>query len=474
MERIIIVNRSTKTDGTIKLRFRLMDSGKLELFYSPGDKVPVKDLSKFEPTGELKPKVTVYNKELHATISKHIAAMHKAYEAMKQKGLDMTSAVFEEQIHSILNPIKETRANAGENIHDRFVRFAKSAHRDGVIGDARYKQFMVQMGKIERFLTIKGLSELTAQEFDSEILMQFRQFIMEEYKYVPRFKRIYKGMKKSAIPTEKLSINTLTSQLKIWQTFFNELESQDEIIKSPFKRLGTEKKKSIMHTMYDNPVFLRLDELKKLIEADVPEKYETTRDAFVLQCALGCRIGDFQRMSMKKVAVSPDGIPYVHYIPSKTAGSQETNSEIETPLVRYAFDIVKKTEFNLPILNYPYGVNGYNVKIKELLKICGVDREVKTFNEETRDNEYLPLYEAASTKLARKTHVDIMNKVQVNIYAAGLHRQGSAAVHRYTMMELADRFALMNVAFDQEDYRVNENLEVIFRDSSCHNSKSPH
>ena len=40
-------------------------------------------------------------------------------------------------------------------------------------------------------------------------------------------------------------------------------------------------------------------------------------------------------------------------------------------------------------------------------------------NETLRTNEYLPLYEAASTKLARKTHVDIMNKVQVNIYAAG-------------------------------------------------------
>ena len=317
------------------------------------------------------------------------------------------------------------------------------------------------MGKIERFLTIKGLSELTVQEFDSKMLMQFRQFIMEEYKYVPRFKRIYKGMKKSAIPTEKLSINTLTSQLKIWQTFFNELESQDEIVKSPFKRLGTEKNKSIMHTMYDDPVFLRLDELKKVIEADVPEKYVTARDAFVLQCALGCPIGDFQRMSMKKVAVSPDGIPYVHYIPSKTAWSQETDSEIETPLVRYALEIVKKTKFNLPILNYPYGVNDYNVKIKEIMKLCGLDREVKTFNEETRDNEYMPLYEAASTKLARKTHVDIMNKVQVNIYATGLHRQGSGAVHRYTMMELADTFALMNVALDQEDYRVDVNLDII-------------
>ena len=156
----------------------------------------------------------------------------------------------------------------------------------------------------------------------------------------------------------------------------------------------------------------------------------------------------------------PWGAGLEHYIPSKAAGSQETNSEIENPLVRYAFEIVKKTQLELPILNYPYGVNGYNVKIKELLKICGVDREVKTFNEETRDNEYLPLYEAASTKLARKTHVDIMNKVQVNIYAAGLHRQGSGAVHRYTMMELADRFALMNVAFEQEDFRVDEKLEI--------------
>ena len=87
----------------------------------------------------------------------------------------------------------------------------------------------------------------------------------------------------------------------------------------------------------------------------------------------------------------PWGAGLEHYIPSKAAGSQETNSEIENPLVRYAFEIVKKTQLELPILNYPYGVNGYNVKIKKL----------------------------------------------------------------------KDRFALMNVAFEQEDYWVIENLEVI-------------
>jgi len=88
-------------------------------------------------------------------------------------------------------------------------------------------------------------------------------------------------------------------------------------------------------------------------------------------------------------------------------------------------------------LNYAYGNNGYNKKVKELMKFCGFDRKVKTYNETLRTNAYLPLYEA------------------------GLHRQGSAAVHRYTMMEPADRFALMNVAFGQEDFRVDENLEIL-------------
>ena len=37
---------------------------------------------------------------------------------------------------------------------------------------------------------------------------------------------------------------------------------------------------------------------------------------------------------------------------------------------------------------------------------------------------------------------------------------GSAVTH-YTMLELADRFKLMNLAFDQEDYRVDKNFNII-------------
>ena len=76
------------------------------------------------------------------------------------------------------------------------------------------------------------------------------------------------------------------------------------------------------------------------------------------------------------------------------------------------------------------------------------------------DNLYKPLYEVASSKLARKTHVDMLTKVQVNYYAAGLHREGSEAVFRYTNLELGDRFALLNAAFGTEDYRVDGSLRV--------------
>ena len=83
------------------------------------------------------------------------------------------------------------------------------------------------------------------------------------------------------------------------------------------------------------------------------------------------------------------------------------------------------------------------------------------FDEAAGENKYLPLYEVGSSKLARKTHVDLMNKVQLDLYAAGLHRQGSKAVLRYTMLELKDRFALMCAAFGEEQYMVGEDLEIL-------------
>jgi hypothetical protein len=137
--------------------------------------------------------------------------------------------------------------------------------------------------------------------------------------------------------------------------------------------------------------------------------------------------------------------------------------EIKTPLVRCAYDIVMRTKFNFNQQQSNYTVAVYNRELRKLLKLCGIDRPVAKFNETLGDNEYFPLYQIAGSRLARKTHVDIMNKVQVNAYVAGLHAEGSDAVYRYTNLEIADRFALMNVAFGQKAYHVNPDLTLVKR-----------
>ena len=146
-----------------------------------------------------------------------------------------------------------------------------------------------------------------------------------------------------------------------------------------------------MHVEYDEPFYLRADEFRRILLADVPAELQWAKDMFVLNCALGCRIGDLKKLSKA---------------------------------------------------------------LRRLLAFCGIDRPVCLYDPEVGDNVYRPLYEVASSKLARKTHVDMLNKVQINYYAAGLHREGSKAVFRNTSLELSDRFALLNAAFGEEEYRV--------------------
>ena len=73
--------------------------------------------------------------------------------------------------------------------------------------------------------------------------------------------------------------------MKMLQTFFNELEDREEIEKSPFRRLGKERKRTIMRERYDKPIYLKQSELQAIMDAEVPECLEDTRQAFTLQCA---------------------------------------------------------------------------------------------------------------------------------------------------------------------------------------------
>ena len=459
MELITIKCRTQKESGKIKLRFRLREGRSVELYHKSDIEADISVLDKLTPEGTKKKGVTVISQNLLNAIAEEKEIMSSAYAKMKEEGLDLNSEIFEKTIEGIKLPVVELRRES-PGVVRQFRQYADDAFRDGIIGKKRHDHIIVVCDKLYRFLVIKGMSKFSTAEFTESHLMMFRNFLFDEYQYVPKHPRLYKDMSSRNLPQARLSMNTVTSQMKMLQTFFSEMENLDEIGKSPFRKLGREKKKSVMKTLYDEPYFLRKEELIRILKKEVPPKLQSTKDAFLVHCALGCRVSDFQNMSMESIGVA-NGIPYVHYIPQKTAGQQSDNKEVETPIVRFAFDIIKTTNFDFPILRNLYGTDGYNARIKYLLSVCKINRPVPQYNEETRQNDYIPLHSVGSSKLARKTHVDMLNKVQIDLYASGLHKAGSTAVRRYTAMELKDRFALMNAAFDQSPYKVNKKLEVI-------------
>ena len=462
MERITLYIRTTKTSGKIRLRFRLTDGRDVQLFHKSQIEAELADLKKFNADGKLKPRISVYNEELSEAIDKEITAVREAYIGMKERHEPLLAEAFEAAIDKALNPDKSSSGQRSETLLSRFNKYIDSMREYGTLSEGRVRFCGIVRDGLKRYLKISKKLNCTIDEFTPLDIIAFRDFIINEYKLVEKYPAIYSGLPGRAVPSKKMSANTAVHKLLALKAFYTELEENDEIVKSPFRRLTKKRCSELLHEQTDEPFFLRQDEFLALLNAtDIPEKLRETRDAFLLLCALGCRIGDFQRMTMDNVAVSEEGIPYVRYLPNKTMKSQADRREKKTPLMRFAFDIVKRTGFKFDVLRYTAGDSGFNAKIKKLMEHLKIDRLVNDFDEETQTVKRVPLYKLASTKLARKTHVDIANKAQINMYAAGLHTVGSRAVHHYSALEIRDLFTLLCYAFNQPQYRVDKDLNII-------------
>lgn len=72
-----------------------------------------------------------------------------------------------------------------------------------------------------------------------------------------------------------------------------------------------------------------------------------------------------------------------------------------------ALEIVKRSGFKFGVLKYASGKSGYNAKIKKLLEHCKIDRLVNQYDEATGTMLRVPLHTVGSSKLCRKTHIDL-------------------------------------------------------------------
>ena len=463
--RVTIVSKTEKQSGSIRLRFRLRDTG-IDIYYKSRVIADINDMKKITIEGKKKPKVVFRNTKLLEDIETEMGLIHGAYKLMIENGIPISTENLEKIIIA-LEYGRKTKCAADfiipsiikpePTLLEKLKTYIAEGVSLNVFGNARVKIYNVLYGILERYLTINRKKSLRASEFKTDEIKKFYRFISEEYLYVERYPAVYAGLKSSSVPKQERQQNTVSNYLKALQAAFKSFEGEH----NPFADLPTKFKSAMLKAEYDEPICLNRSEFMQIYNSQVPAKYEETRDAFLLQCAFGCRISDFTKLSMRNVSVSADGIPYIHYLPQKTQRTNSRHEETETPIMLYALEIIKKRNFEFAILKNVSGHAGYNARIRELLEICGINRIVKEYDEVNNSFKEKPLYEAGCNKLCRKTHVNIMNEVQIDKYAAGLHSVGSQAVERYICNCRKQHFILMCAAFQQPIYKVDSELNII-------------
>lgn len=223
--------------------------------------------------------------------------------------------------------------------------------------------------------------------------------------------------------------NTVADMFNRLRAFFIWANDNDYTTNNPFKKF------TIGEIVYGSPIYITVEERNQLYQADLSACggiVEQQRDIFVFQSLIGCRVSDLYRMTRRNII---DGA--IEYIARKTKEGRPVT--VRVPLHPVALEIIDRysdphRETLLPFV----AEQTYNEKIKEAFKHAELNRTVTVLNQQTREAEQRPLYEVASSHMARRTFVgNIYKKVKDPNLVGALsgHKEGSRAFARYRTID---------------------------------------
>ncbi len=288
----------------------------------------------------------------------------------------------------------------------------------------RIAHFYVLSRLIARYQAYKGV-QYRLSEVTERTLLDVERFIRDEHLLAtqPTYRRVMSVAPETRAIKER-GQNTVGAIMRQLRAVFHWAENCNMVQSSPFRKykMPTE--------VYGTPIYMTIEERKSVEEFDFSQRPQLgiQRDIFIFQCLVGCRVGDLLAMTRDNVI---DGA--VEYIPHKTKG--ERAKIVRVPLTPTAAAILEryadpKCKELLPFIS----PQRYNDAIKEVLRIAGLTRMVTRINPTTLQEEKRPLYEVASSHMARRTFVGNLYK-QVKdpalVGALSGHAEGSRAFARY-------------------------------------------
>ena len=310
---------------------------------------------------------------------------------------------------------------------DKFLR----AHE---LSESRVKQYEVLRRLVLRFLLWKkGKTDdeyargTDLRTFNSNLLTDLWEFTEKEhliYKEHPEFFQAVPD-KREPRPRGKNTINDLFKKLR---TFFHWCAETNLVEKNPFDNF------KVGADLYGTPVYLTLEELRTIFEADFSDcpRLARQRDVFVFQCCVGCRVGDLTNFKKSNVI---DGA--LQYIPHKTISKNPKtiviplNDTAKTIAERYASSSSDKL---LPFIS----TQKYNEAIKEVCVRAGIDRTVTVLDPLTRTERKVRICDIASSHMARRTFAgNLYKRVKDADLVSALtgHSDGSRSFSRYRSID---------------------------------------
>ncbi len=325
------------------------------------------------------------------------------------------------------------------------------------LSENRLKNFWVLVRCLHRFELYKRAEEsrgfsLSFTTLTSEVLGQIEDFLFNEQSVFLRYPEIYEQYPysaKVAVKTPKRKrppvldeegnevpkgmpklrgLNTIADMLTRFRAFVLWAIDNGHTMNNPFKHF------TIGEIVYGTPIYITNEERTRLFEADLSanKEVEIQRDIFIFHCFIGCRVSDLFKMTYRNIIGDS-----IEYIQKKT--KEDRPITVRVPLSQTAIALIDKYREEGRESLFPFSTEQhYNRKIKEAFRLAGLDRIVTVPDQRTREEMQKPIYELASSHMARRTFIgNIYKKVKDPNMVGALsgHKEGSKAFARYRTID---------------------------------------
>lgn len=414
---------SKKRIERANVRFRLRDGRNVQLFHTSELEVNPSDWDATRQ--EIKAKV-LYDPEKRAAFNKAVAdrknMILETYNAVSGKE-GLTSELLDQEIDKRLHPDRYIVEQPRQTFFEAYEEFIEKRK----LSDWRVRAIQVVIRALKRYelYARRNVDRRFTLDLDTVtplVLGDFEEFLRNEHTFCEQYPEIYEAVPESRTPQPR-GQNTINGILTKLRTFFIWANDVGKTTNNPFKNYIVEE------CVYGTPIYITIDERNKLYHTPMPSRrLETVRDIFVFQCLIGCRVGDLVKMKPQNIVRGA-----IEYIPHKTKdGRPET---VRVPLNDTAKEIIAKyADYAGPSLFPLMAEQQYNKAIKRIFLAAGMKRRVTILNPLTREAEQRPIWEVASSHLARRAFVGNLYK-QVKdpnlVGALSGHKEGSRAFARY-------------------------------------------